>query len=172
MPVFGNDPSVLIAAPDYDQIQIGNPIALVDSIRLIWNTLQGEVSSRKRQSFTWNDFSDVVVTGDTGVTTLTAVLGYKYLVSNDTLMISFSIDVTQTVATTLGISINLPAGYTLFDFPVPFIGCFAYSGTVEIGSITPTSDRNVVRMLRPAASGNFPIGFFQLEGFMTMQIRT
>lgn len=174
MPIFGPDPNRTLATPDYDQIQLGNPVALVDSLRLIWNTIQAETAERKRQSFAWNDVApgDVTFSSSAGSASINTFLGYKYLVSNDTLIISFSFNVTLAGATANQLLLSLPAGYLLFDFPVPFFGYVAkLDFPLEVGLVTPTTDRNVLGLSR-AATAQWPIGSYQIVGFMHMQIRS
>lgn len=110
----------LIAAPDYDQVNQGSNVALVDALRLIWNSLQSEITDRKRQRFQWNDatYSSSLFSASAGTWTVSSgsMLVYKYVVENDLCLLQFNFHNTSTSAG-MGTELRvlLPAGFKVVN---------------------------------------------------------
>lgn len=182
MPFTGQSPSAgLIAAPDYDQINNGNSNALVDAVRLIWNTLQNEISDRKRQRIGWNDVAYAAgnFTASAGTWTVGSgdQVAYKYAVENDFLIIVYNLTTTTTSAG-MGaeLRIQLPAGYKAIQKD-PYVGFGEASDNISelyFSTIQDASHLNIVSLKR-AGGSNWPSGVTDhlgVQGMMLIQIQT
>lgn len=183
MPIFGNSADAQIAAPDYDQIALGSSTALVDSIRLIWNTLQATNTSQNQQRFAWRDVAQgtPVFRAPSGTWSQPggSIYSYKYVVVNDVLILMWYFSPTTTTGTlTNQLYLTIPNGYNVVDETHAGGTPYNSMGFTESSAIEPycifthgAPDLNTIILERVGA--NWPVSsILSFTGTCILQIQT
>lgn len=117
---------LVIESPDFDQIRKDAGTTVEDSIRLLWFTLNDEISKRRKQRVYWEDavHSTLTFTASAGTWTVSSgdMTTYRYARFLDLLLVEFMFTGTSTSA---GMGTEL---YFTLPFGVTAKGAYEFTG--------------------------------------------
>lgn len=169
---------LVIESPDFDQIRKDAGVTVEDSIRLLWFTLNDEISKRRKQRVYWEDadYSTLSFTASAGTWSVGSSdeTTYRYARFGDLLFVAFRFFNTSTsVGMGTDLYFTLPFGITIkgayeFTGPLQSVGGFVGGGKV----ISNAANRQILTLQRDdgAAWPSSRVDDLSLRGSILLQV--
>lgn len=170
---------LVIESPDFDQIRKESGTASENAIRLLWYSLNREISDRRQQRWGWQDvaFADITFSASAGTWTVGSgdLNTYRWARLNDMVAIFFNFATTTTSAGmgtelyfTLPMGLNAKGTYFFEGAGVVSGGGLAAPEALTV--YANTSNRQLVTLLRSSAFPSSRTNDLNVGGMLVIQV--